>query len=505
MKIVRAAEITSILLEEGLGFLTRNTEEPADPEVPEPEVAIRLRRTLQRLGPTFVKFGQMLATRVDLFSQPFIDELSRLHSDVETFPTDQARAIMATELGRPIEDVFAELSAEPVAAASIAQVYRGRLTTGEEVAVKVQRPDIETTLLSDLDTLLVLSGFIDRLVPPYRAAMVHRVAQEYAMRARTEIDFVAEARAVERFADVLSTLPEFRAPALYREHSSPRMLVMEWMQGTKLGDVPGPAELAALGFEPGPFARSMLRLQLSMAYEHGFIHGDTHPGNIILLPTGQIALIDFGLHAQVSRQLREKMLELVFAQASGDLDRAAECYVEVFQPDPDSDIDGFKQAIKQVLKELLEAEGGIGESRITEGMIRGMRAGSKYRMTAQSELFMVVRNLTIVEGIVLRYCPTMDANEEVKNITGAILRRRLFGPSMQEEMLQLLPQLALTLSQRPRLVARLLKLERSFNASANLGEFLRHEDVIGPRPKAPPHPAWFVVVALLGVIVGLLI
>ena len=214
MKLARAAGITQVLLEEGLGYLTSSDPSEED-RPPEAEVARRFRRTLERLGPTFVKFGQMLATRVDLFSPAFIDELGKLHAAVEPFPCEEARALVAEELGQPVGEVFDHWPEAPIAAASIAQVYRATLPGGVPVAVKVQCPGIDATLQTDLDTLLVLSGFIDRLVPPYRAAMVDKVAREYAARARSELDFLAEARAVERFAEVFATLPEFRAPALH--------------------------------------------------------------------------------------------------------------------------------------------------------------------------------------------------------------------------------------------------------------------------------------------------
>ncbi len=181
MKLTRVASITAVLLEEGLGFLTQGDATAADGvEVPdgdtplplsESEAAVRLRRTLERLGPTFVKFGQMLATRVDLFGEAFIEELAKLHSDVKPFATAEAHRILAEDLG-PLDEVFAEIGDAPVAAASIAQVYKARLADddGSVVAVKVQRPGLEESLISDLDTLLVLSGFIDRLVPRTGAA-----------------------------------------------------------------------------------------------------------------------------------------------------------------------------------------------------------------------------------------------------------------------------------------------------------------------------------------------
>jgi len=350
--------------------------------------------------------------------------------------------------------------------------------------------------------LIELSGFIDRLVPRYRRSMVHRVAEEYARRAKGEIDFLAEAQAIERFTDVLTTLPEFRAPEVIRDLCTPRLLVMEWFEGAKLDTVRTSDALVALGFDPESFARSMLKLQVSMSYEHGFVHGDTHPGNIILLPTGQIGLIDFGLHGHVPRQLREKLLEMIFYQASGKVDEAVEAFVQVFQPDPAADVESFKRDLHSILGEVHNGVPSMEDNRITEQLIEGMRIGARYKLKAQSDLFVVIRNLTIVEGIVLRYCPSLDPSAELRAITGGIMRRKLFGPSMREEITQLIPHVLLTLSQRPRLAERLLRLERSFTEAKNLGDFLRREQVLRDQPPPPSHHFMLVVVGLLGIAVG---
>jgi ubiquinone biosynthesis protein len=504
VKLGRVAEISKVFLDEGLGYLTESHEAGEEERPPEAEVAVRLRRTLEKLGPTFVKFGQMLGTRVDLFSEEIVTELGKLHSSVPPFPHDQARAIIEKELSAKIEDVFDEFPDEPIAAASIAQVYKARMKGDSDgwVAVKVQRPGMEENLLSDLEVLIQMSGFFDRLVPPYRAAMVHRVAEEYASRARQEIDFLAEADAIDKFSEVLATLPEFRAPAVYRELSSPRLLVMEWLEGRKLDTVKEPKQLTGLGFDPESFGRSMLRLQVSMSYEHGFVHGDTHPGNIILLPSGQIGLIDFGLHGHVPRVVRDKMLEIIFYQASGRVDEAVEAYVQVFSPDPALDVEAFKAELKAVMSSD-RSRASVGEYRVTEQLIEGMRVGARYRLKAPSELFMVIRNLTIVEGIVLRFSPQLKTADELEQITGAIMRRRLFGPSMREELTQLLPHVLLTLSKRPRTAEKLLRLERSFGEAKNLGDFLRREQVIREPVPVRGH-GWMVLatVAAVGALAG---
>jgi ubiquinone biosynthesis protein len=502
LKVARVAAISKVLAEEGLGWLTSGAAAP-DAE-PGADVAARVRRTLERLGPTFVKFGQMLSTRVDLFPAAFLAELAKLQASVPPFPTAEARAAIERELGRPVDEVFADFPDAPVASASIAQVYRARLVgDGPWVAVKVQRPGLDESLLADLDSILVLSGFFDRLVPPYHRSMVHRVAEEYAARARAETDFTAEARAIDRFADVLASVPEFAAPGLFRLLCTPRLLVMEWIDGERLDHVATPEALAALGFAPDAFCRSMLKLQLSMAYEHGFVHGDTHPGNLLLAPGGgRITLIDFGLHGQVPRALRDKMLEVVTSQVNGRVDQAVEAFVQVLQPERDVDLEAFKVELRAV---MAEGAGELREHRLTEQLVRGLRVGARHHLRAQSDLFMVVRNLTLVEGIVLRYCPTMDVAAEVKTIASDILRRKLLDPRMHDEYVQLMPQVALSMATRPRLAERLLALERVFVDSKNLGDFLRHQDVLRePAPQGVSR-AWVVAALATGVALGLLL
>ncbi len=496
MKLGRIAEISRVFVEEGLGWshpegegapeAATDGEPPADVDR---QRAARLRRALERLGPTFVKFGQLLATRVDLFSPAFLDELGKLRSHVPPFSAAEAREILQQELARPIEEVFVDFPDEPVASASIAQVYKTQLgSTGEWVAVKVQRPGLQEKVASDLSMLLEVSKVIDRLVPAYHRSMVHQVAAEYASQARQEMDFLAEARAIERFAEVLASLPEFRAPKVELSLCTQRVLVMEWFEGPQLEQIPGSDGLRERGISPRTLATAMLRLQLVMSYEHGFVHGDTHPGNIILLDAGHLGLIDFGLHGIVSRQLCDKMLELLFYQSSGRRDDAVTAFLQIFTPSPDSDLDGFEQELREVLAEA-EAP-NANRNVLTAQLVDGLRLGARYRLRAQSELFIVIRNLTIVEGIVLTYCPALELVKEVREILSGILVRRALGTPLRGEYKEVLPMLLLTLSQRHELVQRLLRLERSFTDARNLGEFLKNEGVFDHQPPAQRAVDW---------------
>ncbi len=501
MRLARVTEISKVFLEEGLGFSAEadNTAAAsgagnARAASTDAQRAAKLRRALQRLGPTFVKFGQLLSTRVDLFSEEFLRELAQLRCHVPPMPASEARSIIEQELGRELEQVFSEFPADPVAAASIAQVYRARLReTGEWVAVKVQRPNLREMIDADLSVLMEVSRAIDRLVPAYHRSMVHEVAGEYATRARQEIDFFAEARAMTRFNEVVAALPQFRVPKLSPGLCTERLLVMEWFDGVLLDQVSGPAELSALGQSPRNLAISMLRLQLVMSYEHGFVHGDTHPGNIILLANEQIGLIDFGLHGEVPRHLCDKMLELLFYQSSGRTDEAVTTFLQIFSPNHGEIAEGFEHQLREILSESDTSNGR--QTKITAQLVDGLRLGARHRLRAESALFIVLRNLANVEAIVLTYCPELDLMPEVRRILSDILQRRAFGVVRNQELHQLLPMLLLTLSQRPQLLDRLMRVERSFTEARNLGDFLLKEGVF-EHQKPQRYPAWWVLFAM---------
>lgn len=496
MKVGRLAEITKVLLEEGLG--SPDADGPAAVPGSDRDRAQRLRRAFERLGPTFVKFGQLLATRVDLFSEEFVDELKQLRSHVPPFAPDVAMSLVERELGRPLSEVFATFEANPVASASIAQVHRATLRDRRQrVAVKVQRPDLGSSLLVDLDLLVHVSKIVDRFVPAYHRSLVHRVAEEYAVRARNEVDFLLEALAMDRFRSVVAGLPAFYVPKVYFEWSTSRLLVMEWLDGALLDDVADTAALESHGFSAEAFCRELLQLQLCMSYEHGLVHGDTHPGNLVLGADGKIGLLDFGLHGNVAQKLRDKMLELIFHQASGRTDAAVQAFSAIFVSDAEVDAEAFENELRAVLAQA-NAE-TAAEARLTAQLVDGLRVGAKYRLKARSELFLVLRNLTIVEGIVVQYCPGLDVIGAVREIVHGILARRLTATRLQHDLNELLPLWLLTLAQRPQLLEKLMRLERVFTESKNLGDFLQKEGVLLPKQA---HSGRLWLVALVAALVA---
>ena len=295
-------------------------------------LALSLRRALEEGGVTFTKLGQMLSTRRDLLPEEFISELAQLQDRAEPAPWEQVERVIAQSLGAPAEEVFAELQPEPAAAASIAQVHRARLRDGEglgpEVAVKVQRPEIRATVEQDLDILLRLAVRLEDRARWARAVGTADVVRGFAASMREELDFRVEARNMTAVAatwagqqraasnDIMVVLP-----ALHEQLSTEQVLVIQWLDGVSLRAADQVIE--SHGLDRAELARVLLRSMVYQITEGGVFHADPHPGNILLLTDGRLALLDFGSVGRLDAQQRYALQALLLALGRGDPRRAA--------------------------------------------------------------------------------------------------------------------------------------------------------------------------------------
>ena len=240
----------------------------------------RLRLALTDLGPTFIKLGQLLSTRADLVGVELADELKKLQADVPADPFSSVRGTVESELVQPIEDVFAEFDEEPIASASIGQVHRARLKSGERVVVKVQHAGIEKVIRDDLEILAGVAQLAEHL-PEFKPYRPVATVAEMSRTLRRELDFGREERNLYQFAGLLADNPAVRIPKPHTEICTARVLTMDMIEGVKLANTD---ELIAAGFDPEEVARRGAELYLEMIFKHGFFHADPHPGNIVLLP-----------------------------------------------------------------------------------------------------------------------------------------------------------------------------------------------------------------------------
>jgi predicted unusual protein kinase regulating ubiquinone biosynthesis (AarF/ABC1/UbiB family) len=278
-------------------------------EVTQEKQSVWLKDNLIKLGPTFIKIGQSLGTRADLLPLPFVKALGELQDNVPKFPNEIAFARIEKELGRKINEVYAEFDIEPIAAASLGQVYRAKLFTGEEVAVKVQRPNLEGIIKGDIEILRKVAKFAERFPSLNENADWSGMLREFDETVHEEMDYASEGKNAERFAESFKDWDNIHVPKIYWSASSEKVLTMEFIRGTKVVDLP---QLKARGLSAEKVNRLLIKTYLKQLLEDGFFHADPHPGNLLVMEDGRLAFFDFGMVGRISPQLQAKMIDAFF-------------------------------------------------------------------------------------------------------------------------------------------------------------------------------------------------
>jgi ubiquinone biosynthesis protein len=331
----RYREIVTVLWKHGFGEILKLVvlqkflsieEKPTVLAVGEVPLPVRLRLALEELGPTFIKFGQVLSSRRDLLPDDIYWELCKLQDGVPPFDGALAQTIAETELKRPLTSLFSSFSISPVGGASIAQVHRAELPNGTKVAVKVQRPGIEKVIELDLAILHDLARFAEKNVPDLSGMNPVGVVEEFSATLLKELDFTHEAANAERFRKQFEGNPAIKAPKVYRHLSTSRVLTMEFISGLSVKD---PVALREAGIDPVALAESMTQLIYQQIFDFGFFHGDPHPGNMYVLPGGVVGLIDFGMMGSFTAAFRSSIAQLLAGLAKKDHQQVMSAILEI--------------------------------------------------------------------------------------------------------------------------------------------------------------------------------
>jgi len=319
--------------------------------------AERLRLALEELGPTFIKFGQILSSRRDIVTDEYYAELCKLHDSVPTFPGREAKHIFAQELGITVAQAFTEFDEEPLAGASIAQVHRAVTKEGAIVAVKVQRPDIHPLIERDLAIIFDIARFVDKHVPEISVLNPVGVIHEFGETLRKELDFTHEAANAERFAKQFEGNPDIQVPAVMREFTGQKILTMEFISGYPVAD---PDLLRKHDIDPVALSERISVLIYQQIFEHGFFHADPHPGNLTVLDEGVVGLYDYGMMGSFSPAFRSSIAHLIAGLAEKDHRQVMRSILEMSDegvaPDADRmlrDVEEFSdQHLNQPLKDI---------------------------------------------------------------------------------------------------------------------------------------------------------
>ena len=321
---------------------------------PEPAVATgpeRIRELLQQLGPTYVKIGQLVASRSDVLPPDIIAELSKLQSEAEPFAWEEASEVITSELGKPPEELFASIEHEPFAAASTAQVHRATLQDGTLVVVKVQRPRIVAKTKADLGVITELAGVAERRLSYARRIGVRSLVAEFAGGVLKELDYRNEAYHAKRLADNLTRFPEISVPKIYDDLSGTRVLTMEYIRGIKISDV---AALREAGFDTDALGRTFLRSVIKQVLIDGFFHGDPHPGNLMADPESHtLVFLDLGLVGQLNATQRVDMLGLIYAVKEVDITGIADGLLALGKPTAQFNEATFRADVDRLARQFL--------------------------------------------------------------------------------------------------------------------------------------------------------
>jgi predicted unusual protein kinase regulating ubiquinone biosynthesis (AarF/ABC1/UbiB family) len=369
--------------------------------------AAQLRELLTRLGPAYIKIGQALSTRPDLVPPVYLEELTRLQDQLPAFPNEIAYQFIEEELGALPEEIYSELSPEPIAAASLGQVYKAKLkTTGEEVAVKVQRPDLREGITIDLYILRRLAGWAQRTFKRVRSDLVG-ILDELGDRIFEEMDYIHEGQNAERFFQLYGHMKDVYVPNIYWEYTNRRVLTMEWINGTKLTNT---AELSAQGINARYLIEVGVQCSLRQLLEHGFFHADPHPGNLLATTDGKLAYLDFGMMSEIKPLQRYGLIEAIVHVVNRDFEGLAKDYVKLDFLSPETDLTPIIPAFARV---FADAEGAsvadLNIKSITDELSALMY---EYPFRVPPYYALIIRSLVTLEGIAIYIDPNFKVLSE---------------------------------------------------------------------------------------------
>ena len=398
----------------------------------QPKRARELRKVITALGPAYIKVGQALSTRPDLIRKDFLDELTKLQDQLPPFPNHIAFDIIELGLERSISEVYREFSPNPIAAASLGQVYKAVLHSGETVAVKVQRPNLRPQLSLDLYLMRLLAGWIEPWLPLNLGHDLALIVDEFGLKLFEEIDYLNEAQNAEQFAANFAGDPEVKVPVIYHQYCNNYVLTLEWIDGIKLTDL---EKLSAAGLDADNLVRIGVTSGLRQLLEYGFFHADPHPGNLFATLDGRMAYIDFGMMDQLSESMKETIASAVVQLINRDYEGLAQDFVNLGFLTPDTDIKPIIPALEAVLGNAIgESVGNFNFKTITDEFSELMY---EYPFRLPAKFALIIRSLVTQEGLAL----SLNPDFKIVEVSYPYVSQRLLtgeSPQLRRRLLDVL-------------------------------------------------------------------
>jgi len=419
--MLRYAQIARVLARHGGHDLVETSGlkaalgEPVD--VGDDGSAAELAADLEGLGPTFVKLGQLLATRADLLPAAHIEALARLQDDVEPVDVASIRATIEDELGGRISNLFSEFDDQPLASASLGQVHRARMRDGREVAVKVQRPDIREVIARDLEVLHGVAGFLDAHSEIGERFHLDEVVDEFERSLTRELDYRREAVSLQELADNLAGFDRLVVPAHVPDLTTARVLTMEYVAGRKLTEVSG---LTRLDIDGDALVDELFQAYLKQMLSDGFVHADPHPGNVLLTPDHRIALIDLGMVVRLERVTRERLLRLLLAVADGDVTEATDIALVMGSPTSYFDEVAFRRDVAALIGDYHDLP--PEHTQVGRILTEITRISGQDGVRPPTELTLLARTLLALDQVATALAPDFDVDDAIRRHASKVLR-----------------------------------------------------------------------------------
>ena len=402
----------------GVGFdeFLVEDERPEGSQGPAEELAA----DLEQMGPTYVKLGQLLSTRVDLLPPAYTEALTRLQDEVDPFPYDEVKTIVEEELGVSISNAFTSFDEKPLAAASLGQVHRATLRSGREVVVKVQRPGIRETVRDDMEALAQLADFADRHTDVGRRYGFGQLLSQFRRSLAGELDYQREAANLIRMRQLTAEHPHLLVPEPVPDYTSSRVLTMDFVPGRKVTDV-GP--LGLLDVDGEPLVRDLFSAYLHMILVDGFLHADPHPGNVLLTPDGRLALIDLGMVATVPPRVQDSIVKLLLAISDADGEEAATVLAAMGSPLDGYDGGRFREDVSALVTRAVSLGGNVQAGAV---LVELSRLSGVHGLRPPAEMAMVGKALLNLDQVTTHldpgFAPAEAIRESVADIMGSGMR-----------------------------------------------------------------------------------
>ncbi len=422
----------------------------------------RLRKAFESLGPTFVKLGQLLSNRPDMIPENFVEEFKKLQDNVPPVEFSLMKKQIEAELGGLLENHFLKFNEQPLAAASIGQVYEATLLSGEDVVVKVQRPDIERIVKNDISILSFLADMMEKYLPETRIIGPKKIVEEFFKTLNFEIDFVVEANNMVRIAENFKDNPQVMIPKVYRKYSTHKVLTMQRFYGARITDVEA---LNQMGVSPVELVNVGARAFFKMVLIDGLFHGDLHAGNLFAMkdPVSglpQIGVIDFGIVGRLSQKSRDSFSKMVIALITEDYENLCYEYAELATFGAGIDIDGFQREVRNSLAPYMGLM--LKDVNLGHVLIESTKIAVKYNIRVPSDWMLVFKAIFTMEGLGRQLDPEFDflsiGNELVKDV----LKERYSVLRMSKDLVWVARDISALIQVMPRQIRLMFK---KFNAN----------------------------------------